>query len=305
MKVLMISGDINILSTGSGARARLELQRGQVEQLDVFVWPQVHARRKILLDARQNAYDIVTAQDPFWRGFFALRIARRTGAKLNLQVHTDLSAQNVFRRMLASLLLRRADSVRVVSEKIQGQVRALGVKVPVHVLSVYVDIQPFKNLVPQPHNQKTILWIGRFEAEKDPLAAIDVLKKVRAEGISAKLVMLGAGSLEPMLRKSTEILPIEFPGWHDPKPYLQTADVVLSTSRHESWGASIIEALAAGVPVVAPDVGIAREAGAVVVPRTELASAVLKVLRSSERGVLKMVIPSADEWARAWQATLV
>ncbi len=305
MKVLMISGDKNILSSGSGAHARLELQRSQVEQLDVFVWPRVHSRREILLAAQKNSYDVITAQDPFWRGLLALQIARRTGSKLNLQVHTDLAAQGVFRRLFASMLLRRADSVRVVSEKIQGQVRSLGVRALIHLLPVYINIQRFQSLAPQPHEQKTILWIGRFEAEKDPLGAVRVFNEVRMKETGAKLVMLGAGSLEPVLRKSAGALLIEFPGWQDPASYLPTADVVLCTSQHESWGASVVESLAAGVPVVAPDVGIAREAGAIVVPRAEFASAVCGILRSGERGVLKVPMPSAAEWARAWRETLV
>ena len=305
MKVLMISGDKNILVQGSVARARLELQRSQVEQLDVFVWPQVHSKMTLWRAARKNRYDVITAQDPFWRGLLAWKLAWMMNAKLNIQVHTDLSAQSFFRRVLATLVLRHADSVRVVSEKLQKQIQALGVKTSIHLLPIYIDIQQFKNLIPRPHEQKTILWIGRFAAEKDPLCAVTVLKEVRRKDIDAKLVMLGAGSLEQALRESAAILPVEFPGWQDPKAYLQTADVVLCTSRYESWGASIIEALAAGVPVVAPDVGIAREAGAVIMPRTELGAAAIRVLNSGQRGALRIPLLTAGEWARAWRETLV
>jgi glycosyltransferase involved in cell wall biosynthesis len=82
------------------------------------------------------------------------------------------------------------------------------------------------------------------------------------------------------------------------------ADVVLCTSKHESWGASIIESLAAGIPVVAPDVGIAREAGAIIMPRSDLGKAVEDVLNSGQRGELRISMPSAEEWARSWRETL-
>lgn len=303
MKILMISGDKNILTRGSEASARFALQKSQVDQLDIFVWPQIHTRREILRAAKKNHYDVVTAQDPFWRGLLAWRIARRIGAKLNLQVHTDLSAHSFHRRLLASFLLRRADSVRVVSEKIREQVQSLRFKRHIHVLPIFVDISRFKDLTREPHPQKTILWIGRFEAEKDPLSAIRVLKEVRAK-VDAKLVMLGSGSLEASLRQTAEGLPVEFPGWQDPAPYLQAAGVVLCTSRYESWGASIVEALAAGVPVVAPDVGIAREAGAIIVPRSDLGKAVIDILNSGRQGELKIPMPSAPEWAKRWRETL-
>lgn len=305
MKILMISGDKNVLKHESEAHARLELQRKQVDQLDVFVWPQVHSRIEIWRAAKKNHYEVVTAQDPFWRGLIAWRIARRTGAKLNLQVHTDLSAQSFWRRCLARFLLRRANSVRVVSEKIRKQVQGLRGKGLVHILPIFVDASRFQNLAPKSHSQKTILWIGRFEPEKDPLYAVQVLKEIRAKGVDAKLIMLGAGSLESTVRRQAEGLSVEFPGWQDPASYLQVADVVLCTSRHESWGASIIEALATGVPVVAPDVGIAKEAGAVVVSKSELGNAVTDVLNSDRRGELKIQILSADEWAKRWRETLI
>ncbi|MFA5942662.1 MAG: glycosyltransferase [Candidatus Paceibacterota bacterium] len=305
MKVLMISGDKNLLKEGSEARARLELQRIQVDQLDVFVWPQIHSWRDIFIAEKKNQYDVVTAQDPFWRGLLAWHVARRAGAKLNLQVHTDLSAQSLFRRSLARFLLRRADSVRVVSEKIKKQVEGIRDKGLVYVLPIFVDISRFKNLELKPHSQKTILWIGRFEPEKDPLSAVQVLKEVQASGIDAKLSMLGTGSLERVVRRAARDLPVDLLGWQDPAAYLQTADVVLCTSRHESWGASMIEALAAGVPVVAPDVGAAEEAGAFVVDRNQLASKVVVVLQQGTRGTLLLNLPTAEEWAKHWRETLV
>ena len=83
------------------------------------------------------------------------------------------------------------------------------------------------------------------------------------------------------------------------------ADVVVSTSKHESYGASILEALAVGVPVVAPDIGIAKEAGATVVARANLATAVSDVLTSGKRGELKISLPTRDEWTERWRETLV
>jgi glycosyltransferase involved in cell wall biosynthesis len=308
MKVLMISGDKNILLLKSDAHKRLELQRRQVEQLDVFVWPQVHSLRTIREAVRAQSYDVITAQDPFWRGHLAWHLSRRNHAKLNIQVHTDLLAEPWWRRRWAYFQLRRASSIRVVSESLKQEI-APYIRAPIIVLPIYVDLNRFAGLAHKPHAyfEKTILWIGRFEREKDPLEALSVLYKVRAAGTNAGLIMLGSGSLEQELRTKSQDLSshIEFPGWQEPAGYLQMADVVLCTSKYEGYGVSILEALAAGVPVVAPDVGIAKEAGATVVERSELSSAVTKVLQSGERGVLKLSLPNASEWARAWRDTLI
>ena len=66
----------------------------------------------------------------------------------------------------------------------------------------------------------------------------------------------------------------------------------------------IIEALAAGVPVVSPDVGIVREAGAMIVSRPDLAARTIDVLRSGVRGELKLMPLSAEVWARQWREAL-
>jgi glycosyltransferase involved in cell wall biosynthesis len=291
MKVLMITGDSNFASSG-----RFALQARVVEQLAVVYW----GRGAWWPAVPPGQFDVVTAQDPLLRGAFARRAAKKIGARFNVQVHMDLDALPWWKHALAHIILRHADTVRVVSEKIKAQVLRMAPQAKVHVLPIYIGIAPFAKVLPQPHVQKTILWIGRFEEEKDPMLAIEVLKSVP----DAKLIMLGKGSLESVLRHAAKGLAVEFPGWQDPKPFLAQADVVLSTSAHESYGASIIEALAAKVPVVAPDVGIAREAGAIVVPRSELARTVDAVLRSGARGELRLLLPTADAWAQQWKETL-
>jgi len=303
MKVLMIGGDKNFITPGTEAYKRYELQKSAVDQLDAFVWPRVHSAWHIYRVARKNHYEVITAQDPFWRGLLGWKVARLTGAKLNIQVHADLEGQSFIKHILAQIILRHADSVRVVSGKLKQQVERMGAR-NVNVLPIFIDTTSFRSIQPRPHEQKTILWVGRFEAEKDPLLAIEIFRAVRVS-IDAKLIMLGKGTLESDLHTHVTKLPVEFPGWQDPVLYLETADVVLSTSKHESWGASIVEALAAGVPVVAPDIGIAKEAGAIVVPRNELADAVIKVLKEGSRGELKISLLDKEEWVKRWCETLV
>ena len=110
--------------------------------------------------------------------------------------------------------------------------------------------------------------------------------------------------LKKELHEQAEGLPVDFPGWQDPLPYLAEADVVLCTSRQESWGASIVESLASGVPVVAPDVGVAREAGAIIATPDTYAERVVEVLERGTRGALKMALLSKQEWAKQWEESL-
>lgn len=294
-----------MLEPGSDAAKRLALQKSVVDQLDVFVWPAVHSALGVLRAAR--GCDVVTTQDPFWRGLLGLVAARASGARLNVQVHADLDGQPFWRAWLAQFVLKQADRVRVVSQRVG---RALPpTKAIVSVLPIYIDLVPFNNIVRHPHPQfaKTILWIGRFEAEKDPMQALVILDGVRRAGVDAGLVMLGDGSLGEALRTQAKqmSLPVQFPGWQNPIEFLSVADVVLSTSKYESYGASVVESLAAGVPVVSFDVGVARDAGAQIVEDAEsMTQAVVQILTSPMSGVLQLSVLPKQEWAQQWKNTL-
>jgi glycosyltransferase involved in cell wall biosynthesis len=309
MKVLMISGDTNVLNPGSAVGKRVALQRAQVGQLDALaykgLWSGPIGFFNVLWVALRNRYDVITVQEPFFRGILGWVAARLTGSKLNIQVHTDLSSQPWWRHIMAQIVLRHADSIRVVSHKLADQVSPMAKSATIHVLPIYVDLTRFRAIAREPHETKTILWVGRFQYEKDPLYAIEILREVIKAGVKAKLTMLGKGSLEPRVREAAEDLPVELAGWADPAEYLRTADVVVSTSRHESYGASIIEALAAGVPVVSPNHGIAQEAGAIIAPREDLAREVVRVLQTGEQGELKLPLVSEEAWSRAWKESLV
>jgi glycosyltransferase involved in cell wall biosynthesis len=294
----MITGDKKF---GPG-NARYELQKSAVGELGVVYW----GRGSLWPKFPPGYFDVVTAQDPFWRGLFAWYLARRLGVRFNVQVHTDLATISFVKHVLAHIVLRHAHSIRVVSEKIGQQVKQLGITAPIVVLPVYVDVSAFSTVARRPHTAKNILWIGRFEEEKNPLGAIEILKSVGKEIPNAHLTMIGQGTFGPKLLQQAAHLPMTVPsGWQNPFLYLDTADVVLCTSWYESWGASIVEALAAGVPVVAPDVGVAREAGAIVAERSQLAKKTIDVLRSGARGELKLKLLSAPEWAARWRESLL
>lgn len=305
MRVLMITGDRKMLEPGSSASERLALQREAVGMLDIVYW----GRGSMWPKLPAGPFDVVTVQDPFVRGLFAWLMARRIGSRFNVQVHADISGQSRVKRLLAGFVLRRADSVRVVTEQIRGQAVHMGVRVPITVLPVYIDVPAFSSVVPRAHTGKNVLWIGRFEEEKDPLAAIDVFTGVLKVVPEARLTMLGTGSLQDAASSRAANLPvqsIELTGWSNPLTHLDTADAVLSTSPFESFGVIFIEALAAGVPVVSYDVGIAREAGVIVVDtRDSLVATLAAVLKSGTRGTLNPAfnIPK-DEWRSRFRASL-
>ncbi len=296
MNVLVITGDRSFVA----GNPRFDTQASTVEYFEVVYW----GRGALFPKVHGTSFDVVTTQDPFLRAAVGWFFAWRFKAQLHIQVHSDIRAQSLWKRALGRFMLRRADSIRVVSQKIKNQVLRIGARAPISVLPVFVDIERFQKMKRIPDAQPLILWIGRFEEEKDPLFAVEVFRRLHEKHRDVRLIMLGTGSLEEKVHQAASDLPIEFPGWQDTIPFLSRAHVVLCTSHAESWGASIVEALAAGVPVVAPDVGIAREAGALVVPRQELADAVWDVIRSLPYVELKLNLLSKEAWATAWRNAL-
>src|SRR5690242_20660077 len=101
MKVLIITGDTHFRP----GHLRYELQKSAVDELAVMYF----GRGSMFPRAPRGQWDVVTVQDPFWRGFFAWRVARRLRAKFNVQVHADLAGQSFVKLLLAKIVLRRAD----------------------------------------------------------------------------------------------------------------------------------------------------------------------------------------------------
>lgn len=317
MKVLMISGDKRIFEPGTEAHARLLLQRSQVEQLDAVVWGPGNSFSlfSILAGARHARYDVITAQDPLWRGLLAWVAARLSGARVQVQAHGDLSALGGVSRVLSHVVLRHADSVRVVSDKIKAQVIESGTRARIDVLPVYVDLDAVRTATPAdlkqqyPNFTKIILVVSRLEPEKNVGAALEVLAEVVRTLPGTGVLLAGSGSREAELKRQARNLGVSeqvvFLGYRDDLASLyKGADLLLVTSLHESWGAAMVEALAAGCPVVAPDVGIAAEAGAIIKVRSDLALGVVDALKSGTRGRLQLNLLSKEEWARRWKETL-
>lgn len=313
----MIGGDKRVLEPGTEAHERYLLQKAQVEELRVVVWSPRRplALFKVLGLALTRRFDVVTTQDAQWRGLLGLVAARMGGARLQVQLHGDLQYVQGVSHALLSTVLRHADTVRAVSDHVRAQAEALGTRVFVDVLPVFVDADAIRALPAAdvkkefPQFGKTVLFVGRLEPEKNCADALRVFAEVVREFPGAGLIVAGEGSERPMLEALARDLKLQdkvvFVGYRpDVISLYKAVDCLLVTSLHESWGAAIVEALYADCAVVAPNVGVAQEAGATVVPREELGAAVVQVLRTGARGRLRFALPGREEWARKWRKTL-
>lgn len=232
------------------------------------------------LARRGKKFDVVTAQDPFELGLAAFLIARMLHARLHLQIHTDFmspyfmqgSFMNRMRVPLAKFLIRRADAIRVVSKRIKDSLSTFDFQLSTTaVLPIFVDIEriiraPIQVSLKEkyPQFEKRILMASRWTPEKNIGLAIRAMGEIIKNHPRAGLVVIGSGTEEASLRKLVRELGVEknvfFEEWQrDPISYYKTADLFLLTSNYEGYGMTVVEALAAGCPVVMTDVGCAGE----------------------------------------------
>src|SRR5215218_354536 len=102
--------------------------------------------------------------------------------------------------------------------------------------------------------------VSNFRPVKRPVDCVEILARVRAKGVNARLVMVGDGSERRRAEHRARCLNVErYCSFVGKQPritdYLSVSDVLLLPSEQESFGLAALEALACEVPVVASRVG--------------------------------------------------
>jgi glycosyltransferase involved in cell wall biosynthesis len=116
-----------------------------------------------------------------------------------------------------------------------------------------------KELNLKPHSYLLTI-IGRMVPVKNHVMSLQVLKKLIAEKLPVHLCMVGHGELFDEIQQKTKELNLQeyvhFAGWSlDIEKIYAGVDALLLTSLNEGTPITLIEAMAAGVPVVATAVG--------------------------------------------------
>ncbi|RJQ32449.1 glycosyltransferase [Candidatus Parcubacteria bacterium] len=238
----------------------------------------------------ENSSDkpLVTCQDPFETGFIGWRIARKFKLPLQLQVHTDFlspyfwkeSFLNKIRVLLGKFLIKRADSIRVVSERIKQsllQATSYKLQTKVTVLPIFVDTEKIKNTPIKtdlhkkyPQFDFIILMASRFSKEKNIELAIGAFSEVVKIHPKVGLIIVGSGqekqNYEPACRRGRSRIKKELQkniiieNWTDDlASYYKTTDLFLLTSNYEGYGRTLVEAAAVGCKIISSDAGVAPE----------------------------------------------
>jgi glycosyltransferase involved in cell wall biosynthesis len=306
MDALTISLGRNILERGSRERERMRSYAKHLGALHIivltrkvhgyhevqheeqlYVYPTNSSSRFLMLwDALRIAMKIarhdrplplvISAQDPLEIGWLSWLLSWMQNTRLHIQVHGDYFSSNGWvghsplkwiRRAGALFLLRRAPSIRVVSERIRASLLARGVESErITVLPIRPELEMFLSTshIVRDTPPYTFLYVGRLAPEKDIPRMLRAFALVHREYPQTKFRIVGEGSekrsIESLIALHTLQDSVTIKPWTENVPSeMAEADIFLLASRHEAYALTLVEALAVGIPVVTTDVGCVGE----------------------------------------------
>jgi glycosyltransferase involved in cell wall biosynthesis len=159
-------------------------------------------------------------------------------------------------------------------------------RLPSHVVPLGIDLARF-SVERRPHEGVVIGNVARLVEQKGQRTLVEAAPLVLDQRPDARFIVVGDGELRDELEGLADGLPFEFRGLRDDVPaQLAEFDVFAFPSLFEGLCLAVIEAQAAGVPVIATPVGGITETvvdggtGLLVPPRDAeaLAAAILRLL---------------------------
>jgi glycosyltransferase involved in cell wall biosynthesis len=225
--------------------------------------------------------DVIHLHHPFWMGSLGLFLARRLNIPSVYTYHTRLEYYAhfvplpgvLFRNLISHSMIRRfanrCDAVVVPTESAEEYLRVLGVKSQIFVQPTGIEFDRFSRIKKDEilalrrrlgiGEGKILLTVSRLSREKNMDFLLEAASRVMQQSPTpVHLVIIGDGAEKTRLQDKARKLGIGAGVWfaghvspQDIPLYCGLGDVFVFTSRSETQGMVILEAMAAGLPVVA------------------------------------------------------
>lgn len=236
------------------------------------------AIRELVPVLRDCAFDIVHIQTPFVAHYAGVALARTLGLPCVETYHTFFeeylfhylpflppSLLRLAARRLSAWQCNEVDAVVVPSTAMRDVLRGYGVQTRLEIIPTGIEIESangdgfrFRKKHGIGADRPTLVYVGRVAFEKNIPFLLNVLIEVKKSLPDVLLVIAGEGPARDMLRRMSARLGLEsnilFVGYlHNPQELRDcycAGDVFVFSSRTETQGLVLLEAMALGVPVV-------------------------------------------------------
>lgn len=285
---------------------------GAPDDYPLLLWPSVAVTARLPL----ADLDVIHTMHPFLSGQLALRWARRLRVPLVFTAHTQyheyLHYTRLPRRLTRRLLKRHVSAFASASDAVlapglamEDMLRRYGYGGGVTRLPNPVDLSSYSVVGGDavrarhglPSEAPVLIYLGRLAHEKN----LDVLLEAFGQALTARpdlrLLVVGDGPARAGLERQARDLPVVFAGaveYARVPEYLAAADAFVTASTSEVLPMSMIEALAAGAPLLAARSPAAEDLvrdgvnGVLCEPGAgPLAAGMIRVLTSGELGRLR------------------
>ncbi|MCS0638112.1 glycosyltransferase [Streptomyces sp. LP05-1] len=249
-----------VLDTPEGSLVRVPVPLVHRKNYAPWVSAQAEALRRTLPGGEIDA-PVVHAHTGIYGGVLASRLAR-PDARVIVTEHASfldkVFAQAPARRLYREVL-ERADAFLCVSARLRDQVAA---RFPeyAHKLGVVPNVIGFERFAPGPERSPRLLrwlYVGRLAAPKGVTELLEAFALVAAKEPEASLTLVGHGPVESQLRSRAgelglkdrvRILPPVAPD--EVGGIMREHDLLVHASKAETFGMTVVEAVATGLPVL-------------------------------------------------------
>lgn len=249
-------------------------EKREFRLVNIFLW---RIRRAV----RKFRPEIIHVHHPIWMGSLGIYMARRLRIPVVFTYHTRLEHYAhfvplpgpLFRNLISHWLIRRfankCDGVIVPTYSTEDYLRVIGVTTEIFVQPTGIDIERtgsidaasirrLKNRL-RIGSEKVLVSVCRLSKEKNIDFLLDAVHELRRVlSTPFRLIIIGEGSERRRIERRVQdeglqdfislpgvIATEEVPVW------LKLADVFVFSSKSETQGMVILEAMACGLPVVA------------------------------------------------------
>ncbi|MDX3773852.1 glycosyltransferase [Chromatiaceae bacterium AAb-1] len=225
--------------------------------------------------------DIIHLHHPFWLGTVGLLLAKRLRLPVIYTYHTRLEhyahfvplPSALFRNLISHSMIKRfankCDALIVPTDSAAEYLRMIGVKTAVYVQPTGIDYEQFSMVSEQQvkalaaelalQDEFILISVSRLSDEKNIDFMIEAVAELRNKiSCQFKLLLIGDGHQRVRLQQKITALGLQqhmvLTGAVPPEKmplYYRLGKAFVFTSKSETQGMVILEAMAAGLPVVA------------------------------------------------------